>query len=183
MGTQFLRLANGNKKTIYVYMIGADESTIQFIDQEFSEIKEFFGTEIIDYLDIVDENDKLLDSFNVYQKTVSFTCATDVITEYEKRLVQAEYDETITEKDETTDTIKETVVHHDAIYEDIPKYRTTELIIVKLAKPSIREEVESIKSVVGIVNTNSMTLVSDPSSRYPAVCRTVFYRVPDRSPL
>ena len=139
-------------------MIGADESTIQFIDQEFSEIKEFFGTEIIDYLDIVDENDKLLDSFNVYQKTVSFTCATDVITEYEKRLVQAEYDETITEKDETTDTIKETVVHHDAIYEDIPKYRTTELIIVKLAKPSIREEVENIKSVVGIVNTNSMTL-------------------------
>ena len=158
MVKQFLRLPNGNKKAIYVYMIGSDESTIQFIDQDFLEVKEFFGTEIIDYLDVVDENDKLLDSFNVYQKVTAFTCTTDTVTEYESRLVQAEYDETVTEKDEVSDTIRETVIHHDAIYQDIPKYRSAELIIVKLAKPSIQEEVDNIKSVVGIVNTNSMTL-------------------------
>lgn len=158
MGKQFLRLPNGNKKEIYVYMIGSDESTIQFIDQDFAEVRDFFGTEIIDYLDIIDENNKLLDSFNVYQKVASFTCTTDTVTEYEKRLVQAEYDETVTEKDEVSDTIKETKIHHDAIYQDVPKYRTADFIIVKLAKPSIQEEVDNIKSVVGIVNTNSMTL-------------------------
>lgn len=158
MNTQILRLPNGTTKNMYVYLIGEDESTIQFIDQDYADIKQFFGTEIIDYIDIVDEDNKLLDSFNIYQKVSSIICTTDVVTEYEPRLVQEAYDETVTDKNEETDTITETVIHHDAIYQDVAKYRTTDVIIVKLAKPSIREEVENIKSVVGIVNTNSMSL-------------------------
>lgn len=82
----------------------------------------------------------------------------DTITEYESRIAQEAYDEKILERDEETDTIKEKIVHHDAIYQDVPKNRTAEIISVKLSKPSIREEVENIKSVVGIVNTNSMSL-------------------------
>lgn len=154
---QFIRLPNGNKKETYAYMIGSDESTIQFIEQDFTDIKNFFGTEIIDYLDILDENNKLLDSFNVYQKVLSYTYTTDTITEYEQRLIQDAYDETVTETD-ISGTVKEKTIHHDAIYQDIPKYRTADLILVKLTKPSIQEEVDNIKSVVGIVNTNNMTL-------------------------
>ena len=140
MTKHFIRLPNGGSKEIYCYLFGDDESTIQFVDQEYNDIKSFFGSEILDYIDLVDEENKLLSTVNIYQKVAAITCTTDVITEYEKRLVQEEYDQTVTE------------------YDDVPKYRTTELIIVKLAKPSIREEVENIKSVVGIVNTNSMTL-------------------------
>lgn len=157
MVKQFIRLANGNKKETYAYMIGSDESTIQFVEQDFTDIKNFFGTEIIDYLDILDENDKLLDSFNIYQKVISYTYTTDTITEYEQRLIQDAYDETVTETD-ISGTVKEKTIHHDAIYQDIPKYRTADLILVKLTKPSIQEEVDNIKSVVGIVNVNSMTL-------------------------
>lgn len=158
MTKQLIRLPNGDTKEIYSYLFSDDESTIQFVDQEYNDVKSFFGSEILDYIDLVDEENKLLSTINIYQKVSAITCTTDVVTEYESRLVQQAYDETITTKDEETDTITENVIHHDAIYQDIPKYRTTELIIVKLAKPSIREEVENIKSVVGIVNTNSMTL-------------------------
>lgn len=158
MTKQTLRLPNGTKLEMYVYMIGADESTIQFIDKEFNDIKTVFGNEIIDYLDILDENGSLLDTFNIYQKVSSISCASELITEYETRLVQEAYDETITEKDEETDTITEHTIHHDAQYQEVPKNRTADVITVKLAKPSIREELENIKNVVGIVNTNSMTL-------------------------
>lgn len=158
MTKQFIRLPNGGTKEIYSYLFGDDESTIQFVDQEYNDIKSFFGSEILDYIDLIDEENKLLSTVNIYQKVAAITCTTDVITEYEKRLAQEEYDQTVTEYDEETDTIIEKTVHIPAQYQDVPKYRTTELIIVKLAKPSIREEVENIKSVVGIVNTNSMTL-------------------------
>lgn len=155
---QFIRLPNGNIKEIYTYLFGDDESTIQFIDQEYHDIKSFFGSEILDYIDLIDEENKLISTVNIYQKLLSITCTTDTITEYERRLIQSEYDQTENEYDEKTDTYTEKITHVDAQYQDIPKYRTANLIIVKLAKPSIREEVENIKSVVGIVNTNSMNV-------------------------
>lgn len=155
---QYIRLPNGQKKLTYLYFIGDEESTIQFVDQKYDDIKDFFGMEIIDYVDFLDENDTLLNSFNIYQKISSISYMVDTITEYESRIAQEAYDEKILERDEETDTIKEKIVHHDAIYQDVPKNRTAEIISVKLSKPSIREEVENIKSVVGIVNTNSMSL-------------------------
>ena len=54
MTKQFIRLPNGDTKEIYSYLFGDDESTIQFVDQEYNDIKSFFGSEILDYIDLVD---------------------------------------------------------------------------------------------------------------------------------
>ena len=77
---QFIRLPNGNIKEIYTYLFGDDESTIQFIDQEYHDIKSFFGSEILDYIDLIDEENKLISTVNIYQKLLSITCTTDTIT-------------------------------------------------------------------------------------------------------
>ena len=53
---QYIRLPNGQKKLTYLYFIGDEESTIQFVDQKYDDIKDFFGMEIIDYVDFLDEN-------------------------------------------------------------------------------------------------------------------------------
>ena len=49
---QYIRLPNGQKKLTYLYFIGDEESTIQFVDQKYDDIKDFFGMEIIDYVAI-----------------------------------------------------------------------------------------------------------------------------------
>ena len=107
---QYIRLPNGQKKLTYLYFIGDEESTIQFVDQKYDDIKDFFGMEIIDYVDFLDENDTLLNSFNIYQKISSISYMVDTITEYESRIAQEAYDEKILERDEETDTIKEKIV-------------------------------------------------------------------------
>ena len=86
MTKQFIRLPNGDTKKSTAIYLQDDESTIQFVDQENNDIKSFFGSEILDYIDLVDEENKLLSTVNIYQRFV-ITCTTDVITEYEKRLV------------------------------------------------------------------------------------------------
>ena len=106
---QYIRLPNGQKKLTYLYFIGDEESTIQFVDQKYDDIKDFFGMEIIDYVDFLDENDTLLNSFNIYQKISSISYMVDTITEYESRIAQEAYDEKILERDEETDTIKEKI--------------------------------------------------------------------------
>lgn len=90
---QYIRLPNGQKKLTYLYFIGDEESTIQFVDQKYDDIKDFFGMEIIDYVDFLDENDTLLNSFNIYQKISSISYMVDTITEYESRIAQEAYDE------------------------------------------------------------------------------------------
>lgn len=43
MNNANFKIAEWHNKNMYVYLIGEDESTIQFIDQDYADIKQFFG--------------------------------------------------------------------------------------------------------------------------------------------
>lgn len=53
---------------------------------------------------------------------------------------------------------QEKTIHHDAVVETVAKDVPVELITAILEKPSFEEELDVVKSTVGIVNTNNMTL-------------------------
>lgn len=107
------------------------------------------------------------------RKTILFENTT--IKEYEERIVKEAYDEVIkvpveTTTDGTTDgtvegdtantepKYEEKTIHHDAVVETVAKDVPVELITAILEKPSFEEELDVVKSTVGIVNTNNMTL-------------------------
>lgn len=141
---KYIRLPNGNKIKYYSFAI-TNALIVKFIDTDVNAIKDFFGVSIIDYVDIVNENDDILESHNLYMKLKTITSESTTITEYEDRIV----------KDSWTD---EDGIQHEAIIEKIPREVPCTLVTVILEKPSTSEELDNIKSVVGIVNTNNMTL-------------------------
>ena len=141
---KYIRLPNGNKIKYYSFAI-TNALIVKFIDTDVNAIKDFFGVSIIDYVDIVNENDDILESHNLYMKLKTITSESTTITEYEDRIV----------KDSWTD---EDGIKHEAITEKIPREVPCTLVTVILEKPSTSEELDNIKSVVGIVNTNNMTL-------------------------
>lgn len=141
---KYIRLPNGNKIKYYSFAI-TNALIVKFIDTEVKDIKDFFGTSIIDYMDITNENGDILESHNLYMKLKTITSESTAIMEYEDRIV----------KDSWTD---EEGIQHEAITEKIPREVPCTLVTVILEKPSTSEELDNIKSVVGIVNTNNMTL-------------------------
>lgn len=141
---KYIRLPNGNKIKYYSFAI-TNALIVKFIDTNVNAIKDFFGVSIIDYMDITNENDDILESHNLYMKLKTITSESTTITEYEDRIV----------KDSWMD---EDGVQHEAITEKIPREVPCTLVTVILEKPSTSEELDNIKSVVGIVNTNNMTL-------------------------
>ena len=56
---RYLRLPNGKKIKYYNFAI-TNALIVKFIDADIKELKSFFGTDIIDYIDIVDETDNIL---------------------------------------------------------------------------------------------------------------------------
>lgn len=141
---KYLRLPNGNKIKYYSFAI-TNALIVKFIDIDVNAVKDFFGTSIIDYMDITNENGDILESHNLYMKLKTITSESTTITEYEDRIV----------KDSWMD---EDGIQHEAITEKIPREVPCTLMTVILEKPSTSEELDNIKSVVGIVNTNNMTL-------------------------
>ena len=141
---KYIRLPNGNKIKYYSFAI-TNALIVKFIDTDVNAIKDFFGVSIIDYMDITNENDDILESHNLYMKLKTITSESTTIMEYEDRIV----------KDSWTD---EEGIQHEAITEKIPREVPCTLVTVILEKPSTSEELDNIKSVVGIVNTNNMTL-------------------------
>ena len=84
---KYLRLPNGNKINYYNLTI-TNALIVKFIDTDVNVIKDFFGVSIIDYVDIVDENDDILESHNLYMKLKTITSKSTTITEYEDRIVK-----------------------------------------------------------------------------------------------
>lgn len=67
---RYLRLPNGNKIKYYSFAI-TNALIVKFIDADIKELKSFFGTDIIDYIDIVDETGNILENHNLYMKRTS----------------------------------------------------------------------------------------------------------------
>lgn len=141
---RYLRLPNGKKIKYYNFAI-TNALIVKFIDADIKELKSFFGTDIIDYIDIVDETDNILENHNLYMKRTSILTESSFIVEYEDRVV----------KEAWTD---EDGVEHPAETEKISKEVPCDITTVILEKPSVSEELDNVKSIVGIVNPNNMTL-------------------------
>lgn len=141
---RYLRLPNGKKIKYYNFAI-TNALIVKFIDADVKELKLFFGADIIDYIDIVDENDNILENHNLYMKRTSILTESSSIIEYEDRVV----------KEAWTD---EEGVEHPAEIEKISKEVPCDITTVILEKPSVSEELDNVKSIVGIVNPNNMTL-------------------------
>ena len=177
MSTKYVRLQNGKKMEIYDCVI-TNSCILKFINTDVETVKIFLGTDLIDAIDIIDSDDKLISNhtLNMKRKTILFENTT--ITEYEERIVKEAYDEVVrvpieeTVTDSTTEETtaesesattsepkyEEKTIHHDAVKEKIAKEVPVELITAILEKPSFEEELDVVKSTVGIVNTNNMTL-------------------------
>ena len=174
MTTKYVRLQNGKKMEIYDCVI-TNSCILKFINTDIETVKTFLGIDLIDAIDIIDSDDKLISNhvLNMKRKTILFENTT--IKEYEERIVKEAYDEVIkvpieTATDETTEgtvegettntepKYEEKTIHHDAVVETVAKDVPVELITAILEKPSFEEELDVVKSTVGIVNTNNMTL-------------------------
>lgn len=149
----YIRLPNGNKKEIYDRFL-SNGFIVKFIDENPKDIIDFFGKEVINYVDIVDENDNLVENIDLYMKYKQMNISEQEITEKEQRLVQAEYTEEKVDE-ESGDKI---IIPHPAVYETIEKYKTVSMITVILEKPSTEEEIDNIKEVVGIKNVANMSI-------------------------
>lgn len=144
MSNKYIRLPNGNKMKFYSYTI-TNALIVKFQDQKFDELDEFFGTGIIDYIDILDENGNLLESHNIYMKRKTITTETATETKYEDRVIKESW-------------IDGDGVTHPAVVEKIAKSILINLFTVILEKPTTSEEIDNMKEIIGIVNTNTMTL-------------------------
>lgn len=157
MATKYVRLQNGKKMKLYDIDI-TNACLLSFTDTDIDTIKDFLGTEIIDSIDIVDEEDKIISNHKLNMKRKTILCETKTVTKYEDRIVQEAYDEVVKVPSEDGSEETETTIHHDAITDKISKQEQIEVITAILEKPSFEEELDAVKSTVGIINTNNMTL-------------------------
>lgn len=153
---KYLKLPSG-KKELYNCVI-TNACILRFLNTDVETVKNFIGAEIIDYINIVDENDKVLESHDIYMKRKTVMSESTTITEYEDRIVKEAYTEEIEVIDPITQEKTIQTINHDAVIEKIEKKIPVEMTVAILEKPSIQEEVDNIKTTVGIKNPNNMTL-------------------------
>lgn len=134
---------------------------IKLINSDVATVKTFLGTEIIDYIDVLDEDEKILTSYDIYAKRKQVVFEETTIQEEEKRVISEAYTEKIPAvKDEETGEIitPEQEIFHPEQTETIYKDVQVEMITAIMEKAGVHEEINNIKQVVGIQNTNNMTL-------------------------
>ena len=161
MNNKFVRLPNGDILDIYEENISNAYCVFKFVNKDFNEIRKFFGTEIIDYVDILDKDKNLMKSYNIYAKVAECIHQNVLIDQPETIVVTEAYTETIPAViDETTGDVitEEQVIEHPAVMGTVTKQVSAEMIKVVFEKPKAEDEINNIKKVVGIVNTNSMNL-------------------------
>lgn len=161
MDTKYIRLPDGKKMECYDCIVNSTFCEIKFINQELEAIKNFLGTEIIDYVDILDSNEKILKSCDIYAKRHECIVQDTMIQEEIQRVVKESWEEIIPPviDEESKEIIQEEqAISHpeeiEIVYKDIP----VEMITVVMDKPTVKEEIDNLKQVVGIVNPNYMSL-------------------------
>lgn len=150
---KYIRLPNGNKKEVYSYFM-SNGFIAKFIDSEPLDIINFFGKEVINYIDIVDDNDAIIESFNLCMKYKQMSIEDQQIVEKEYRLIRDEYSEEVL-NEESGETV---TISYPAQYETFDKYRTVSMVTIVLEKPSTEEEIDNLKEVVGIKNVANMSI-------------------------
>ena len=150
---KYIRLPNGNKKEVYSYFM-SNGFIAKFIDSEPLDIINFFGKGIINYIDIVDDSDTIIENFNLCMKYKQMSIEDQQIVEKEYRLIRDEYSEEVL-NEESGETV---TISYPAQYETFDKYRTVSMVTIVLEKPSTEEEIDNIKEVVGIKNVANMSI-------------------------
>lgn len=161
MNTQYIRLPNGKIMECFECISNSTSCELRFINTSLDEVKNFIGTEIIDYIDILDSNEKVLRSYDIYAKRHECIIQDTTIQDEIQRVVKEAWEEVIPPViDEETQEVlqEEQIISHPAeietVYKDIP----VEMITVIMDKPTVKEEIDNLKHAVGIVNPNSMSL-------------------------
>lgn len=163
---KYIKMPNGNIMECYSCDV-TNSCIVSFINGDLGKIKEFFGNEIIDYIDYFDDENGTNHQYNIYAKIKHTIIENISIPIYEERIIKDAWTETIEiipEEGSTDIEIGYKTIEHPAEIEKIEKQVNVEKITVILEKPSVSEEIENLKSVVGIVNTNNMNL--DEFKRY-----------------
>lgn len=157
MDNKKLRLPNGNTIDIFDYYFD-ETSSFSFIDANLSDVISFFGNDIIDYIDIVNEYGDVVASHRLNAKYKTATIEDRDIVTIGKRLVKKAYTELIEYEDEDGNVVNTEEVYHPEVIEDVENIMRKTVITVFLSKPSISEEIEMIKNTIGIANPNNMSL-------------------------
>lgn len=158
---KYLRLPNGKLIDYYNESINDAMCIIEFINKDYKTIKEFFGTDIINYIDILDEDKNIVRTYDIYAIMRECVFESTTIQEIGTKIIKEAYTEIVPEViDEATNTVieLEKTIEHEAETEETVVEIPVDLIKVKLRKPRVEDEVNNIKKVVGIVNPNNMTL-------------------------
>lgn len=157
---KYIKLPNGDKLECYSCDV-TNSCIIKFINTDLKIVKDFFGQTIIDFIDYIDEEKQICHQYNIYAKQKSIIVENTTIPQYEKRMIKEAWTETIEiqpiEGSDNTEIKYETIEHPTEI-ETIEKQVQVEMITAILEKPDISEEIENVKSIIGIVNTNNMNL-------------------------
>lgn len=159
---KYIRLPQGNEIDFYNYDV-TNSLIVKFLNKDFNEVKDFFGTSIIQYIDILDEDKNVIehkDLGGMKRTTVSIEKGT--IIKNEQKLISEAYDETVQvnigQDDEGNDIFEEQTIHHDAVYNTISKEIPVEFIIAILEHPSFEEQINEVKEQTGIVDVTSLDL-------------------------
>lgn len=163
---KYMKLANGNKIELVDYNL-SNELTVTLLDIESDLIISFFGTTVIPYAYIVDDNETVLETLilNMKMKTITFEVGTKNVTEYstvsppcfsQEYAVNSSTGEIL--YDENGDPITENVFHSAVLQENTVE-KTGVFATVHFKKPDINEQIDSINSLLGIgVNITDMSI-------------------------
>ena len=156
---KYIRLPNGNQIEFYDYAI-TNSLIVKFIDVDFNNIKSFFGTSTIQYIEILDENKNVVEQKELGgMSRTSIYLEKGLIKKHEKKLISEAYDETIPVVVETDTNITEKqVIHHDAVYEmttiDVP----VEFTVAILEHPSFEAQINEVKNQIGVIDVTTLDL-------------------------
>lgn len=158
---KYIRLPNGSKMECYDCIITGGTCLIKFVNAELDIIKAFLGSGIIDYIDLLDEDEVLIRTCDIYAKRRQILLEETTIPHTEHRIVRSAYTETVPAviDEETGNVIQPArVIEHPDETEPITRQIPANMITAVLEKPGIKEEIENLKQAVGITDPNQMTL-------------------------
>lgn len=160
MDKKYLKLPNGNILEFFDKTINSVTCMFSFVDTNIDAIEDFFGESIIDYVDVLDSEYTLKENIKLHLKYSQSIVSKKTIQEKSYRKVSEAFDEIIPPVlDEFGEIIiGETIVHHKAVYEEVYTDVQVKMTQVYLEKPDVNEEVKTLKQVVGIVDTNNMSV-------------------------
>lgn len=159
---KYIRLPNGKEIEFYSYAV-TNALIVKFINTNFDDVKNFFGTSTIQYIEILDKNKKVIEQKDLGgMKRTTINIENGTVQTYEQKLIEDAHDEVITaiigQDENGNDITEEKTIHHDAVYETISKDVPVEFIVAVLERPSFEEQINEIKEQTGIIDVTTLDL-------------------------